>query len=68
MEIDFSVQADGLGRFRVNGFKQKEGYGLVFRIIADSIPEFENLHLPEVIRNFSDRKAGLVLVTGGVGS
>lgn len=68
MEIDFSVQAEGLGRFRVNGFKQKWGYALVFRIIANSIPEFENLNIPEIIRSFSDRKAGLVLITGWVGS
>jgi twitching motility protein PilT len=68
MEIDFSVQAKGLGRFRVNGFKQKWGYGLVFRIIAETIPEFENLGIPEIIRSFSDRKAGLVLITGWVGS
>ena len=68
LEIDFSVQAEGLGRFRVNWFKQKWGYGLVFRIIAEITPEFENLGIPEIIRSFSDRKAGLVLITGWVGS
>jgi len=68
MEIDFSVQADQLGRFRVNGFKQKSWYGLVFRIIADSIPEFDSLNIPEIIKSFSNRKAGLVLITGWVGS
>jgi twitching motility protein PilT len=68
MEVDFSVQADWLGRFRVNGFKQKWGYGLVFRIIANSIPEFEELKIPEAIRSFSDRKSGLVLITGWVWS
>lgn len=68
MEIDFSVQAEWLGRFRVNGFKQKGWYGLVFRIIASEIPNFEDLNIPEIIRSFSDRKAGLVLVTGWVGS
>lgn len=68
MELDFSMQADGLGRFRVNGFKQKYGYGLVFRIILDEIPEFDNLNIPKVIKSFSNRKAGLVLITGWVGS
>ncbi len=68
MEIDFSIQANELGRFRVNGFKQKSGYGLVFRVIADSIPEFDSLNIPEVIKSFSNRKAGLVLITGGVWS
>jgi len=68
MEIDFSIQADQLGRFRVNGFKQKSWYGLVFRIIADTIPEFDTLNIPEIIKSFSNRKAGLVLITGWVGS
>lgn len=68
MELDFSIQTKDLGRFRVNGFKQKWGYGLVFRIIANSIPEFDSLNIPEVIKSFSDRKSGLVLVTGWVGS
>jgi len=68
MELDFSMQADGLGRFRVNGFKQKYGYWLVFRIISDEIPEFDDLNIPKVIKSFSNRKAGLVLITWGVGS
>ncbi len=68
MELDFSMQADWLGRFRVNWFKQKYGYGLVFRIISDEIPEFDNLNIPKIIKSFSNRKAGLVLITGWVGS
>ena len=68
MELDFSMQADWLGRFRVNWFKQKYGYWLVFRIISDQIPEFESLNIPEIIKSFSDRKAWLVLITWGVGS
>jgi len=68
MELDFSMQADWLGRFRVNGFKQKHWYWLVFRVIAEDIPNFDDLHLPKVIKSFSNRNAGLVLITGWVGS
>lgn len=68
MELDFAMQADGLWRFRVNGFKQKYGYGLVFRVISDTIPEFDDLHIPEIIKSFSNRKSGLVLITWWVGS
>lgn len=68
MELDFSMQADGLGRFRVNGFKQKYGYWLVFRIISNEIPEFDALNIPKIIKSFSNRKAGLVLITWWVGS
>lgn len=67
-ELDFSVQLEGYGRFRVNGFKQKNGFGLVFRIIASKVPVFEELQIPQVIKRFSHRKSGLVLITGGVGS
>jgi len=68
MELDFSIQAQWLGRFRVNGFKQKWWYGLVFRVIASDIPEFDSLNIPKIIKSFSDRKSGLVLITWGVGS
>lgn len=68
MELDFSTQAGSLGRFRVNGFKQRGGYSLVFRVIANEIPVFDNLNIPKIIKSFSDRKSGLVLITGWVGS
>lgn len=68
MELDFSMQAEGLWRFRVNGYKQKYWYWLVFRIITNDIPEFDTLNIPEVIKSFSNRKAWLVLITWGVGS
>lgn len=68
LELDFSIGAWDLGRFRVNGFKQKDGFWLVFRVIPKEIPEFDSLWIPQVIKSFSDRKSGLLLVTGGVGS
>ena len=68
MELDFSIESEKLWRFRVNGFKQKYGYGLVFRVIKPDVPDFDDLNLPKVIKSFSHRKSGLVLITGGVGS
>lgn len=68
MEADFSLQANWLGRFRVNAFRQKKWYGFVFRVISSLIPEFNSLWLPKVIQSFSHRKSGLVLITWGVGS
>lgn len=68
LELDFSLALENHGRFRVNAFKQKWGFGLVFRTIPSTIPEFDTLKIPEIIKSFSDRKAGLVLITGGVGS
>ena len=68
LELDFSINMEWYGRFRVNAFKKRGGYGLVFRIIPNKIPEFDTLGIPEVIKSFSDRKSGLVLITGWVGS
>lgn len=68
LELDFSIALTWHGRLRVNAFKQRSGFGLVFRTIPEEIPEFDTLWIPEIIKSFSDRKSGLVLVTGGVGS
>ena len=68
LELDFSLSLQWHGRLRVNAFKQKGGFGLVFRTIPTDIPEFDTLGIPDVIKSFSDRKAGLVLITGWVGS
>lgn len=67
-ELDFSIELKWFARFRVNAFVQKDGYGMVFRPIKTQIPEFHDLALPEVIKNFTTKKNGLVLITGAVGS
>jgi len=67
-ELDFSLESKQLGRFRVNAFQQKYWYGVVLRIIKPDVPEFDSLNLPAVIKKFSHRKSGLMLITGGVGS
>ncbi len=68
LDIDFSLSMEKLGRFRVNGFLNNAGVGMVFRFIPDMIPAFESLGLPEVIHKFTNLKNGLVLVTGTTGS
>ncbi|MDD5770605.1 MAG: type IV pilus twitching motility protein PilT [Candidatus Gracilibacteria bacterium] len=68
LELDFSIELKGYSRFRVNAFVQKDGYSLVFRPIKTEIPEFDSLKLPEVIKKFTTKKNGLVLITGSVGS
>lgn len=68
LELDFSIELKGYSRFRVNAFVQKDGYSLVFRPIKSTIPDFDSLELPEVIRNFTKKRNGLVLITGSVWS
>lgn len=67
-ELDFAYEVEGLSRFRVNGFWQREMIGMVFRAIPFRIQTIEELGLPEVCRYFSERPRGLVLVTGPAGS
>ncbi|WP_333870592.1 type IV pilus twitching motility protein PilT [Desulforamulus putei] len=67
-ELDFSYSIGGLGRFRVNVFKQRGSVALAIRIIRTQIPTVRELGLPEVISNLAKKPRGLVLVTGPTGS
>ncbi len=67
-ELDFAYVVPDVGRFRVNCFVQSDGLGAVFRVIPTSVPMFEALRLPPVLRTLAHMSRGLVLVTGPTGS
>lgn len=67
-ECDFSVAIETGERFRVNAYKQKGNYAIAIRTITSTIPSFETLGLPEVLKTFTEKQKGLVLVTGPTGS
>jgi len=67
-ECDFSVSLETGERFRVNAYKQKGNYAIAIRTITARIPKFETLGLPDVLKNFTEKHKGLVLVTGPTGS
>ena len=67
-EADFGLQLGGLGRFRVNVFRERRGIGAVFRLIPARVPTADELALPQVVRDFAMLHKGLVLVTGPTGS
>jgi twitching motility protein PilT len=67
-DTDFAYEIDGVGRFRVNVFRDKNGAGTVLRHIPSKILTAEQLHLPPAITKFCDLNKGLVLVTGPTGS
>jgi len=67
-ELDLVYPFDENNRFRVNIFFQMNGVSAVFRAIPVKIPSFDELNLPEVVRNFTEKERGLVLVTGVTGS
>ncbi|AWB09682.1 twitching motility protein PilT [Thermodesulfobium acidiphilum] len=68
LDIDFSYGISGIGRFRVNVFKQRGVWGAALRLIPWEIPSLETLGLPPVIAEFAKLVRGLVLVTGPTGS
>jgi twitching motility protein PilU len=66
-ESNFAIVRDG-GRFRVSAFFQRELPGAVIRRIETEIPTFEQLKLPDVLKDLSVAKRGLILVVGATGS
>jgi twitching motility protein PilT len=67
-EIDFAYEVEGLSRFRVNCFRQRETTAIVMRRLSNEIPDFKTLGLPPVVEKLAMGKRGLVLVTGMTGS
>ena len=67
-DLDTSYLADGIGRFRVNGFRQRGSISFAFRFVPKEIPSFERLGLPEGVAKLAQEHRGLVLVTGATGS
>ena len=65
---DLSYGVPGIGRFRVNIFRQRGTCAIVMRAIPRSIPNFNDLKLPEVIEEIVHLRNGLVMVTGPTGS
>ncbi|MDR7532769.1 MAG: type IV pilus twitching motility protein PilT [Armatimonadota bacterium] len=67
-DLDFSVELQHLGRFRVNAFRHRLGEGIVFRVIPSKIKSLEELGLPPVLGELALKDRGLILVTGPTGS
>ncbi len=67
-EADFAYSISGIGRFRVNAFRQRGTVGMVFRRVQSAIPDITALGLPPIVGNLADERRGLVLVTGPTGS
>jgi twitching motility protein PilT len=68
LELDLSFGVKGLARFRANVFVQRGATCGAFRLIPYDIPPMEKLGLPPVIKTFTQKPRGLILVTGPTGS
>ncbi len=67
-EIDFAYSEQGIGRFRVNVFRQRGSIALACRRVLPGSPSFETLGLPPAVRQLADEQRGIVLVTGPTSS
>ena len=67
-EFDTSYTAQGIGRFRVNVFRQRGSLGIVMRSIPLKIPSFEELGMPPPVKALAELDRGLVLVVGAAGN
>ena len=67
-EIDLALSLEGVGRFRLNVFKSRGSYAAALRMLPFKIPSPQDLGLPPAVINMTNKKRGLVLVTGPTGS
>ena len=67
-EMNLAISIPGVGRFRVNVFKQRNEVGMVIRTIQTDIPNAKELKIPELVNELILEKRGLILVAGGTGS
>lgn len=67
-ECNFAISARGIGRFRVSAFYQRNLAGMVLRRIETTIPKIEDLGLPNIVKDLSMTKRGLVVFAGATGS
>ncbi|HAS51025.1 MAG TPA: type IV pili twitching motility protein PilT, partial [Gammaproteobacteria bacterium] len=68
LEMNLAIGESGVGRFRVNIFKQRGEVSMVIRYIKGEIPQVEELGLPPLLRQIIMEKRGMILLVGGTGS
>jgi len=67
-EMNLAISESGVGRFRVNIFKQRNEMSMVIRYINAQIPNLDDLGLPAVLKEVIMAKRGIILFVGGTGS
>lgn len=67
-ETDFNYSLEGLCRFRVNAYHQRNAGAIAARLISSKIPTIESLSMPNVLYELAEKPQGLILVTGPTGS
>jgi twitching motility protein PilU len=67
-ECNFAINPTGIGRFRVNVFMQQQRVGMVLRTITTKIPDLDQMGMPEILKDITMTKRGLVILVGATGS
>ncbi len=67
-ECNFAISPPGIGRYRVNVYMQQQRVAMVLRTITTTIPDFDSMGLPPVLKDVVMTKRGLVILVGGTGS
>ncbi|UCD93541.1 MAG: PilT/PilU family type 4a pilus ATPase [Candidatus Zixiibacteriota bacterium] len=67
-EMDLALSVAKLGRFRINLFRQRGTSGVAVRAVNTNIPSFEELNLPDVVKDLAMERRGLIVITGTTGS
>ena len=67
-EMNLAISRSGLGRYRVNIFKQRNQTSMVIRRLGTDLPNYNDLGLPPVLMDLIMQKRGLILFVGGTGS
>ncbi|MDQ6989988.1 MAG: PilT/PilU family type 4a pilus ATPase [Mariprofundaceae bacterium] len=68
MEMNLAIAYDGMGRFRVNVFRQRGDVGMVIRKITTDVPTLEQLNLPDIFKEIIMNKRGLIIMVGATSS
>ena len=67
-ELSMALSLEGVGNFRINGFRQRGSYAAVIRYIPSEVPALESLNVPPILAELIMQKRGLLLMTGEAGS
>jgi len=67
-DLDMAYEVQGLGRFRVNVFRQRRNVGMVLRTIPTEVKTLDELNMPPILKEVALTPRGLILVTGTTGS
>ena len=67
-ELNMALPMEGIGNFRISGFRQRGNYAAVIRFISNVIPSLDSLNLPLILANLVMEKRGLILMVGATGA